>query len=265
MSKGFSPEEYMKKMGWQEGKGLGKELQGIQDPIRAAKKDDNSGLGKGYDVADFAFWDNIYAKASNNIQIQSTESGVVIKSSEKTEVNIPIQYQGSFIKSVKTISNDPFNHNDFISRCLTQQHKKSKGKDKRLQNFETDGQSLRDMPVTTLPLSQLIELEKKKIEKELKKSKKRAREENGEEEIVELGIAERVGKKKDIGTDKKNEKKYKKDKKDKKEKKNSEKKIIIDQKKDKGVDIGTDKKKDKDKKDKKRKGEPSRKKHKSSK
>ena len=73
MSK-FSPEEYMKKMGWQEGKGLGKELQGMQDPIRAVVKDDNAGLGKGYDIQDFSFWDNIYAKASANIQIHNTDN-----------------------------------------------------------------------------------------------------------------------------------------------------------------------------------------------
>jgi hypothetical protein len=34
----------MKKMGWVEGKGLGKSLQGISEPIRAVKKDDNSGV-----------------------------------------------------------------------------------------------------------------------------------------------------------------------------------------------------------------------------
>lgn len=75
MSKSFSPEEYLKKLGWQEGKGLGKQLQGMQDPISAVKKEDNVGLGgKSYDIQDFAFWDNIYAKASANIQIHDTEN-----------------------------------------------------------------------------------------------------------------------------------------------------------------------------------------------
>jgi hypothetical protein len=249
MSKGFSPEEYMKKLGWEAGKGLGKDLQGMEDPIRAVKKDGNSGLGgKGYDIQDFAFWDNIYAKASNNIQIQSTENGVMIKSGEKIEVKIPIQYQGSFIKSAApSKSNDPFNENDLISRCLTQQHKKSKGKDKRLQNFESDGHSLRDVPVTTPPLSVLIELEKKKIAKELKKSKKRAREEN-EEEVRE------IEEKKDKHEDKKKDKKVKSDKSSKKKKDKSGK--SSDKKKD---------KKDKKIKDKNNKGEPERKKQKSSK
>jgi hypothetical protein len=40
----FRPEDLMKKMGWTEGKGLGKNLQGIADPIRVVKKDDNSGV-----------------------------------------------------------------------------------------------------------------------------------------------------------------------------------------------------------------------------
>jgi hypothetical protein len=40
----FRPEDLLKKMGWSEGKGLGKNLQGIPDPIRVVKKEDNSGV-----------------------------------------------------------------------------------------------------------------------------------------------------------------------------------------------------------------------------
>ena len=41
----------------------------------------------------------------------------MIKSAEKTEVKVPVQYQGSFIKSVTPVKpNDPFNESDLITR-----------------------------------------------------------------------------------------------------------------------------------------------------
>jgi len=59
------------------------------------------GLGKaGYDLLDFAHWDNIYMSASKNLRIQEGQEGLTIKSVPEKKVE-PNPYAGMFVKSTK--------------------------------------------------------------------------------------------------------------------------------------------------------------------
>merc|ERR1712045_802342 len=79
-------ERMMRKQGWHDGGGLGKNNQGIAKPIKASLKFDHAGIG--HDMAkEFTnnWWDLAYAKASSGIQIEENQDGdtVEIKSKKK--------------------------------------------------------------------------------------------------------------------------------------------------------------------------------------
>merc|ERR1712173_135436 len=64
-------ERFLEKTGWREGKGLGKNEQGIVDPIKASLKFDSTGIG--HDIAkEFTnhWWDLAFKKASSSLQIE---------------------------------------------------------------------------------------------------------------------------------------------------------------------------------------------------
>jgi len=127
----FQPEILMEKMGWKRGEGLGKHLQGIKDPIRTVKKQDHAGIGQGYVIQDFAFWDAVYSKASNNLKIQTTgNEGVIIQPCDHV-TPVPSPYQCRFVSSTQK-QNHSFDENILISRCLSQK-KHSNGKLARLE------------------------------------------------------------------------------------------------------------------------------------
>ena len=77
---------FLGKQGWHDGVGLGKNNQGISNPIKASLKFDKTGIG--HDMAkEFTnnWWDLAYAKASSGIQIEENQDGdtVEIKSKKK--------------------------------------------------------------------------------------------------------------------------------------------------------------------------------------
>lgn len=67
-------EKLLRKQGWSEGKGLGKEGQGIVDAIKPTLKFDTSGIG--HDIAkEFTtnWWDLAFKKAANKIEVEQTQ------------------------------------------------------------------------------------------------------------------------------------------------------------------------------------------------
>merc|ERR1712113_80647 len=64
-------EKLMRKQGWTDGQGLGRQEQGIVDPIKATLKFDTTGIG--HDIAkEFTnnWWDLAYKKAANKIEVE---------------------------------------------------------------------------------------------------------------------------------------------------------------------------------------------------
>jgi len=80
-------EKLMRKQGWTDGQGLGRQEQGIVDPIKATLKFDTSGIG--HDIAkEFTnnWWDLAYKKAANKIEVEETKDGQIdVKSKKKNK------------------------------------------------------------------------------------------------------------------------------------------------------------------------------------
>jgi Pin2-interacting protein X1 len=77
----------MEKMGWQEGKGLGKNENGISKHIKATKKDDNSGLGLESVVSEEVtenWWHDSFSKQLKTFLPCSTGKKQKLKKSERT-------------------------------------------------------------------------------------------------------------------------------------------------------------------------------------
>jgi len=80
-------EKLMRKQGWTDGQGLGRQEQGIVDPIKATLKFDTTGIG--HDIAkEFTnnWWDLAYKKAANKIEVEETTDGQIdVKSKKKNK------------------------------------------------------------------------------------------------------------------------------------------------------------------------------------
>lgn len=68
-------ERQLLKFGWQEGKGLGKNEDGIKAPVRVDVKKDNEGVGASVDKFGFQWWDHLFNKAASNICVESAQNG----------------------------------------------------------------------------------------------------------------------------------------------------------------------------------------------
>ncbi|XP_055843503.1 G patch domain-containing protein 4 [Episyrphus balteatus] len=82
-------EKLLKKYGWKEGEGLGKNNDGISVPLKANLKFDNAGLG--VDKADEFnnhWWERVFNEAANNVEIQKDGDKVVVnrKNDESVEI-----------------------------------------------------------------------------------------------------------------------------------------------------------------------------------
>jgi len=78
-------EKILRKHGWKSGEGLGKNSQGISEPIKASLKFDKTGVG--HDPAkEFtsSWWDDAYKQAANNVIIDSEQDGTVKVNIKKT-------------------------------------------------------------------------------------------------------------------------------------------------------------------------------------
>ncbi|XP_067043504.1 G patch domain-containing protein 4-like isoform X1 [Acropora muricata] len=79
----------LEKYGWCEGKGLGKQENGISKAIKVNIKTDSAGVG--FDAGDqfsFHWWDHVFNKAAKSIEIQESEEGVEVRKSSKTSCDV---------------------------------------------------------------------------------------------------------------------------------------------------------------------------------
>ncbi|XP_031564951.1 G patch domain-containing protein 4-like [Actinia tenebrosa] len=69
----------LEKQGWAEGKGLGKEEDGIKKAIKVGIKNDTQGVG--YKVSNqftFHWWDHVFNKTAKSIVVKENEDGVLV-------------------------------------------------------------------------------------------------------------------------------------------------------------------------------------------
>ena len=83
-SKETFAERMLRKQGWKEGQGLGREQQGIVEPIKPSLKFDSAGIG--HDIAkEFTnhWWDHAFKKAASSIEIEETKVRVTCLVSQR--------------------------------------------------------------------------------------------------------------------------------------------------------------------------------------
>ncbi|KAM8826326.1 G patch domain-containing protein 4 [Synchiropus picturatus] len=79
-------EKQLKRHGWKEGKGLGREENGISEAIKVKVKCNKGGVGhKEGEQFTFHWWDHVFNKASSSLQVESDQNGIVLKKTEVSE------------------------------------------------------------------------------------------------------------------------------------------------------------------------------------
>ncbi|XP_071386076.1 G patch domain-containing protein 4 [Centroberyx affinis] len=73
-------EQQLLRHGWEHGKGLGRDENGISEAIKVKVKCDKGGVGhKQGEQFTFHWWDHVFNKASSSLQVESDQSGVQVK------------------------------------------------------------------------------------------------------------------------------------------------------------------------------------------
>ncbi|XP_072534858.1 G patch domain-containing protein 4 [Salminus brasiliensis] len=79
-------EQQLLRHGWEQGKGLGKNENGISEAIKVKVKCDKGGVGhKQSEQFTFHWWDHVFNKASSCLDVESGQDGVVVKKREGEE------------------------------------------------------------------------------------------------------------------------------------------------------------------------------------
>lgn len=101
----------MKKYGWKEGDGLGKNSDGIDKPLKANLKFDNSGLGHDK-AADFNnhWWERVYNEAAGNIEV---ENGAGVSLTTKNEDALEISTKEYSVSKLKKLTGES-SYNNFL-------------------------------------------------------------------------------------------------------------------------------------------------------
>jgi hypothetical protein len=78
----FNSQKLLEKYGWKEGSGLGRNEDGISEPIKVKLKNNN--LGIGYNLGqDLTWWSSMYDNVISNISVSNDDDGVKVKVSKK--------------------------------------------------------------------------------------------------------------------------------------------------------------------------------------
>uniref|UniRef100_A0A4W5LS35 G patch domain-containing protein 4 n=1 Tax=Hucho hucho TaxID=62062 RepID=A0A4W5LS35_9TELE len=73
-------EQQLLRHGWEQGKGLGRQENGISEAIKVKVKCDKGGVGhRQGEQFTFHWWDHVFNKASSSLEVESGENGVQVK------------------------------------------------------------------------------------------------------------------------------------------------------------------------------------------
>uniref|UniRef100_A0A336KL33 G patch domain-containing protein 4 n=1 Tax=Culicoides sonorensis TaxID=179676 RepID=A0A336KL33_CULSO len=99
-------ENLLKKYGWKEGEGLGKNNNGIVTAIKAHRKTNLAGLGSSSasDISGNNWWERVFDEASNNLNVEVQDKS--IKITKKDEDGVEITNKSYSVKKLKEKSKD---------------------------------------------------------------------------------------------------------------------------------------------------------------
>ncbi|KAM9807101.1 G patch domain-containing protein 4 [Syngnathus typhle] len=116
-------EQLLKSHGWKEGKGLGRDENGISEPVKVKVKCNKGGVGhQEGEQFTFQWWDHVFNKASSSLQVESHQDGISLKKTENGEEEdggvisnkkprkaslAKGKIYGSFVKSATLLSGQP--------------------------------------------------------------------------------------------------------------------------------------------------------------
>uniref|UniRef100_A0A0C9RNR6 G patch domain-containing protein 4 n=1 Tax=Fopius arisanus TaxID=64838 RepID=A0A0C9RNR6_9HYME len=124
------------KYGWTEGKGLGKNENGIVDALKPKLKFDR--IGMGHDGAEYNWWEHIYNEASNNLEVKSDSTNINLTIKEEDAVRIATCK--SELTS-RTTKNNNLEFGNFIKTSILQDGKNTEEDVLARNNFQTTTKS----------------------------------------------------------------------------------------------------------------------------
>lgn len=135
----------MKKFGWKEGSGLGKNENGMKEAIKVKIKNDSHGVGHNRgDEFTFHWWDHVFNKAASSIVVESTQEGVSVKAAKESV--------GVSTKKARTYDNKAMLYGQFVKGATldNNQEVKSEGEEEDssevTEYLEEDRQTLQKLP-----------------------------------------------------------------------------------------------------------------------
>lgn len=102
-------EKILKKFGWKEGDGLGKNNDGISKPLKANLKFDNAGLGvDGAEEFNNHWWERVFNEAANNVEIQ--KDGDKVSLNQKNNESVEITTKEYSVRKLKKRKHDSYDN-----------------------------------------------------------------------------------------------------------------------------------------------------------
>lgn len=145
MSQSRFAQKELKKFGWKEGSGLGKNENGMKEAIKVKIKNDSHGVGHNRgDEFTFHWWDHVFNKAASSIVVESTQEGVSVKAAKESV--------GVSTKKARTYDNKAMLYGQFVKGATldNNQEVKSEGEEEDASEvteyLEEDRQTLRKLP-----------------------------------------------------------------------------------------------------------------------
>lgn len=145
MSQSRFAQKELKKFGWKEGSGLGKNENGMKEAIKVKIKNDSHGVGHNRgDEFTFHWWDHVFNKAASSIMVESTQEGVSVKAAKESV--------GVSTKKARTYDNKAMLYGQFVKGATldNNQEMKSEGEEEDASEvteyLEEDRQTLQKLP-----------------------------------------------------------------------------------------------------------------------
>ncbi|GBM14281.1 G patch domain-containing protein 4 [Araneus ventricosus] len=100
----------LEKYGWKDGKGLGKEENGISQPVKTVVKNNKHGIGHdNSNILTSRWWCDVFNKAAQQISVVNTKTGVSVSSAKKIEeptLITPDRISKIFVKAETSVNDD---------------------------------------------------------------------------------------------------------------------------------------------------------------